>query len=173
MSDLPRLNLELKVPCTDLATARQQAVACGARPHAVQQQRDTYFVAPHGRLKLRVATGEPALLIGYHRPDTPDQRQSDYRLVPVADPDLLRATLADALGLRGEVLKEREILLWRNVRIHLDRVAGLGSFVEFEAVLRSPAELPAASTDLAALTRALGLDPTAAVAGSYVDLLGL
>jgi len=33
------------------------------------------------------------------------------------------------------VSKRREIYLWHNVRIHLDAVTGLGSFVEFEAVL--------------------------------------
>jgi adenylate cyclase class IV len=40
-----------------------------------------------------------------------------------------------ALGSRGEVGKRREVWHWFNVRIHLDEVEGLGSFVEFEAVL--------------------------------------
>jgi adenylate cyclase class IV len=32
------------------------------------------------------------------------------------------------------VAKERRLLLWRGVRIHLDRVERLGDFVELEAL---------------------------------------
>ncbi|MGK3856667.1 class IV adenylate cyclase, partial [Enterococcus faecium] len=82
-----------------------------------------------GRLKLREIDGQAAVLIWYDRPDHDAARLSKYHLVPVADPAALKAALTDALGVRGEVRKRREIYLWHNVRIHLDEVAGLGSFL--------------------------------------------
>ncbi len=37
------------------------------------------------------------------------------------------------------VAKRRHLFLWEGVRIHLDEVEELGTFIEFEAVLESPA----------------------------------
>ena len=53
--------------------------------------------------------------------------------VTALDPDP-KALLAEILGVYRVVEKEREIFLVENVRIHLDRVKGLGTFLELEAV---------------------------------------
>ena len=45
------------------------------------------------------------------------------------------APLAAALGIRTVVRKQRTVYLHKNVRIHLDAVDGLGTFLEFEAVM--------------------------------------
>jgi predicted adenylyl cyclase CyaB len=45
--------------------------------------------------------------------------------------------LASALGIMAEVRKERTLLMRGNIRLHLDRVEGLGDFGEIEAVLES------------------------------------
>ena len=44
------------------------------------------------------------------------------------------AALSETLGVDVVVEKRRHLLLWKTVRIHLDEVTGLGSFVELEAV---------------------------------------
>ena len=131
----PRRNVELKARCADLAAARGVVQQLGARAAGVEVQADTYFRVGHGRLKLREIEGQSAVLIWYARPDADQARISSYYLVPVPEPEALKAALAAALGVRGEVRKRRTIYLWHNVRIHLDKVAGLGNFVEFEAVL--------------------------------------
>jgi adenylate cyclase class IV len=169
----PRRNVELKARCRDVAVARAAAIEVGAAPAGVLEQADTYFRVPHGRLKLRETAGRPAELIQYARPDHPDARGSDYQLVPAPDPAGLKAALAAALGVRGEVRKRRELLLWRNVRIHLDDVAGLGTFLEFEAVLSAADDEPTAREWLAILTDALRVAPADRVSQSYADLLGL
>src|SRR5262249_28670610 len=128
-------------------------------------------VAPHGRLKLREIAGEPAVLIWYSRPDVGTARFSDYVLCPVTDVATLKAALASAMGVRCEVRKRREILLWHNVRIHLDEVAQLGTFVEFEAVLGPGDDEPTAHARLAQLTEAMGLQEEERIAGAYADLL--
>jgi adenylate cyclase class 2 len=137
-------NLELKARCADLAAARAAVLRLRARSTEPLLQIDTYFPVPSGRLKLRWTRGQAAQLIWYDRPDQSKARISRYSLVPVTDAEGLKAALTAALGVRGEVRKQREVWWWHNVRIHLDEVAGLGQFVEFEAVL-SPDETEAAS----------------------------
>jgi adenylate cyclase class IV len=55
----------------------------------------------------------------------------------------------------------------------VDEVAGLGSFVEFEAVITSSAEEVAAPAQLDELRRFLQIAPGDILAPSYADLLGL
>ncbi len=137
-----RRNLELKAVDPDPAATRAAALAHGAEEAGVLRQRDTYFHAVQGRLKLREVEGATAELIAYARADREGPKVSTYRIVPVFDPEALSAALHDALGTRVVVEKERTLLLWRTVRIHLDRVAHLGSFLELEAVA-GPGGIPA------------------------------
>jgi adenylate cyclase, class 2 len=166
-------NLELKACCANLEACRQALSRLGIRLHQVELQTDTYFHISNGRLKLREIEGLTAALIWYERPDSEVERISLYHLARVADPDAMKALLAPALGVRGQVSKRREIYLWHNVRIHLDEVAGLGSFVEFEAVLGPEDDEATAHRRLEHLTRALQLDPSDYRGKSYADLLEL
>ena len=173
MSDVdPRRNLELKARLPDLDTAREAVRQIGARPGSTERQTDTYFLVPHGRLKLRQIEGQPALLIAYHRPDISGVRSCDYHLLAVDDPAAIRALLATCLGERGQVRKCREIWFWHNVRIHLDDVADLGSFIEFEAVLSQIDDEPTSQARLDRLCEVVSIDPSAALAPAYADLLG-
>jgi adenylate cyclase class 2 len=96
---------------------------------------------------------------------------SNYHLVPVLDPDATAAALADALGVRAVVEKARRLLLWRNVRIHLDTVAHLGNFVELEAVSDTPGGLVAEEAKITELRAALDIIDDRLVARGYADLL--
>ena len=173
----PARNIELKCRCGDLSAARAAALSLSPRDGGTVRQVDTYFPVPHGRLKLREIVGGGPIasrseLIWYDRADAAQSRRSDYRLTPVSHPADLRAALAAALGVRGEVRKTRHLLLWHNVRIHLDAVDGLGSFVEFEAVM-SPGETEAdGHRRLDDLCRAMSVPPADYLTGSYSDLLG-
>ena len=169
----PRRNLERKVRHADLEAARAALQAMGARHEGVQHQTDTYFHARAGRLKLRQIEGQEAVLIWYDRPEDAEVRTSRYYLVPVPDPALLLTALAGALGLRGEVRKRRDVWHWHNVRVHLDEVEGLGTFVEFEAVL-APGEAEAVSQErLKELSARLALRPEDTLRASYAELLGM
>jgi adenylate cyclase class IV len=169
----PHRNLELKARCADLATARETVVRLGARPAGVLVQTDTYFRVPNGRMKLRCIEGEADELIGYDRADQGGSRISRYHRVPVTDADGVKAALTAALGVRGEVHKRRELCLWHNVRIHLDEVAGLGLFVEFEAVLSADETEATARERLEQLSRELKIGPGDTFGGSYADMLGI
>ncbi len=131
----PSCNIELKARLACLDSARQVAKSLADSQLADQHQIDTYFHCRDGRLKLREIVGERAELIAYQRPNDSGPKASNYFVLPVAEPDRFKEALATTLGIRSRVEKHREIYLHRNVRIHLDRVAGLGEFLEFEAVL--------------------------------------
>ena len=134
-------NLEIKAIDPDPQATLQAALSFGAEDQGVTAQRDTYFHAVTGRLKLREAPPRPAELIAYARAELAGPKVSHYRIVPVADHLALIDALTDSLGVRCVVEKARRLLRWRNVRIHLDRVAGLGDFVELEAIATTPGGL--------------------------------
>ena len=69
------------------------------------------------------------------------------------------------------VRKRREILLWDNVRIHLDEVDGLGTFLELEAVVDERHDEATCHAQVARLMPALGLAESDLIAASYADLL--
>jgi homotetrameric cytidine deaminase len=162
-------NIELKARLRDPADVLARALALGAVDQGVLSQRDTYFPARHGRLKLREIAGEAAELIAYSRADADGAARSDYVRVP-ADPELA-AALDTALGTRVVVAKQRRLLLFENVRIHLDEVEGLGAFLEFEAVLGPADTAEAGESKLARLQHELGIADADRVAIGYADLL--
>ena len=87
------------------------------------------------------------------------------------DPAALKAALDEALGTLVVVDKERRLLLWEGVRIHLDTVQGLGSFLELEGVAPEGSDLSGEHEKVARLSEALGLDETRILADSYSDRL--
>ena len=169
----PRRNIELKARCRDLARAAAVAQQIGATRTGELRQCDVYFHVPQGRLKLRETDGRPAELIAYARPDSPDFRDSNYHLVAIPDPAAAKVALASVLGVRGEVRKVRQLWMYHNVRIHLDDVAGLGTFLEFEAVISADADEAVSRQRLETLAAALGVRGEDRIAVSYSDLAGL
>jgi predicted adenylyl cyclase CyaB len=111
-----------------------------------------------------------AVLIAYARPDDAGSRFSDYLLSPVAESATMRAVLAHALGERVVVEKRRVFYRYGQTRIHFDRVAALGTFVELETLMDEDSEA-AAIAEHQAVIDLLGLDTFPVVAASYSDLL--
>ena len=126
---------------------------------------------PDGRLKLREQDPGGAVLIQYRRDDRPEARESRYRLVEVGDPEAARTALDEALGTLAVVQKERRLLLWEGVRIHLDTVQGLGSFVELEGVAPEGSDLSGEHGRVAQLAEALGITEDRILPDSYSDLV--
>ncbi len=173
----PHRNLELKVRLTPggLAEVRERVLALGVTV-SCQYQVDRYFAVPDGRLKLRAIAydTEPARaeLIAYRRPDEDGSRWSAYRLTPIDSrvADDLAATLAHVLSLMVEVRKRRDIAIWRQTRLHLDEVEGLGPFVELETVIAGQSDAVAEAEHRDAIER-LGLAAWPVEPGSYSDIL--
>jgi adenylate cyclase, class 2 len=142
----------------------------GAEAQGVLVQCDTYFQTQSGRLKLR-EEGAVAWLISYERADLAGQRESRYRIIEVAQAPELRAALSETLGVKVEVRKERRLFLWQgNVRIHLDKVDGLGDFIEFEAIVGPDSDLKREQAQVAKLREEFVIGDAALIGGSYCDL---
>lgn len=177
VSAQPRRNLELKVRLTPagLAEVRRVVDALGVAVSG-QAQVDRYFTVPEGRLKLRVIAYDTeaarAELIAYRRPDEDGSRWSAYRIVPIdaGHADDLAATLGLVLPPLVEVRKRRDIAIWRETRIHLDQVEGLGPFVELETVVSGQSDAVAEAEHREVIER-LGLEAWPVEPGSYSDIL--
>jgi len=97
---------------------------------------------------------------------------SDYHRAPAQEPDTLREVLTRSLGVRATVRKWRAVFLVGHTRIHLDDVDGLGSFIEFEVVLRDGQSVAEGERIAASLMDALSVSPADLIPHAYVDLLG-
>jgi predicted adenylyl cyclase CyaB len=133
---MKRLNFEFKAQLRDEAHVRATLKRLRARSVGTDHQIDTYFHVPAGRLKLREGRIENALIF-YRRTDSARGRRSSVEIMLLPRRNSVRVILSSALGVLAVVDKSREIFFVGNVKIHLDRVRGLGKFVEVEAITRS------------------------------------
>ncbi len=161
---MPR-NVEVKVRAHDLDSLATRAKAMGAEERGVLRQVDTYFKA-EGRLKLREMDAS-AELIRYSRPDVSGLRTSNYTIMPVADPESVKRTHEITIV----VAKTRTLLMLGRTRVHLDRVEGLGDFLELEVMLSDGEDEANGRREAEAILRSLGIAEAERVAGSYSDLL--
>jgi predicted adenylyl cyclase CyaB len=168
-----RTNLEIKARCADLDAARERAAALATRCLGVDRQTDTYFVTERGRLKLRESSLSGGQLVPYLRPNQHGPKRARYAVIPVEEPESVKALLTEILGIHRVVRKVREVWLHENVRIHLDEVEGLGSFIELEAVYDgAPESLPAEQRKVRFLMDRLEIREEDLVDVSYEGLLG-
>ena len=98
-------------------------------------------------------------------------KQSLYTVVPTSTPRELRKLLADSLGETVVVRKTRALYLVGSTRIHLDRVEGLGEFMEVEVVLEEGQRAEQGGEIAADLLRRFGIGEADLVATAYADLL--
>jgi adenylate cyclase class IV len=168
---MPR-NIEIKARADagiEALLPRARALADGP-PQAIAQD-DTFFPCANGRLKLRDFGDGTGELIQYERADATGPKTSTYVRSPTTSPQTLREALTRALGQIGRVRKQRTLLLAGRTRIHLDRVEGLGDFVELEVVLADDEAESEGLAEAHRLMQALGIAPGELLAGAYLDLL--
>jgi adenylate cyclase class 2 len=148
-----------------------RCLALGAEDHGEIYQRDTYFDVPRGGLKLREERPGRPHLIQFERPNQLQQRESRYRIVPINDAQGLSAALEAAVGIRVVVAKRRRLRIWRDVRIHLDEVDGLGTFIELEAVAPPESDLVHERALIVGLREAFAIGDDRLVEVGYADQL--
>ncbi len=163
-------NLEAKFRIDDAIQTHRRAEAIGFSMRGTLEQRDTFFGVAHGKLKLR-EQADGSALIHYGRIHEGALEVSDYEIVPVADPVSLHAMLAAALGVVAEVRKQRILLMRRNVRLHLDRIDGLGYFGEIEAVIAAAETPELYRVEVRDILAALEIDPKDLITKSYFELM--
>lgn len=164
-------NIEIKARLADIdATLALARPLADGEPQLIAQD-DTFFNAARGRLKLRAFADGRGELIYYERPDQAGPKTSFYVLSPTASPDTLREALTLAHGQIGRVRKLRTLLLAGRTRIHLDRVEGLGDFMELEVVLADDEPMQDGVAEAHALMARLGIAADQLIDVAYLDLL--
>ncbi len=126
-------NIEFKAKANNIDALEEKLQTLHPRFVGLDHQIDTYYDVTKGRLKLREGNIENAL-IWYERSNFAGAKQSDILLYKHAPDNDLKAILEKLHGIKVVVDKKRKIYFVDNVKFHFDRVEGLGTFVEVEAI---------------------------------------
>lgn len=164
-------NIEIKARIPSAESLEPMVAGLASEGPIEIRQDDTFFVCPSGRLKLRTFEDGKGELIFYRRSDEAGPKESFYLRVAVDQPDTMREVLGTAYGFAARVEKHRILYLAGRTRIHLDRVRGLGTFLELEVVLREDEQLADGEAEARRIMRLLAIDPSQLVELSYGDLL--
>ena len=164
-------NVEIKARIDSVEALAQRVAPLATGGPTVLRQDDTFFHCETGRLKLRAFDADQGELIFYRRPDTRGPRESFYLRTPTPAPDTLRTSLTLAYGAAGRVVKQRVLYWIGRTRVHLDRVEGLGEFLELEVVLDEDEDAEVGVAEANRLMALLGVTNAQLVDRAYVDLM--
>jgi predicted adenylyl cyclase CyaB len=163
-------NIEIKARVGSLVEVAKRAASIADQGPIELYQDDTFFASPNGRLKLRTFPDNQGDLIFYQRSDATGPKTSHYFISKTVEADRLGQVMSLALPVVGRVRKQRTLYLVGRTRVHLDRVEGLGEFVELEVVLADGESADIGTAQAHALLEQLGITQQQLVAGAYVDL---
>lgn len=133
------LEIEIKAWCEGLDEARRRITAMGGKAVKSIQERDLYFNHPSRDFAvtdeaLRIRREAAKNFLTYKGPKIGVRSKTRVEEeVEVRDFETMKAILVHLGFLEVlQVIKEREILRLNDITICLDRLAGLGEFVELE-----------------------------------------
>ncbi|MCI0556350.1 MAG: CYTH domain-containing protein [Anaerolineae bacterium] len=164
-------NIEFKAFVGEADIVSANCERLGAKLIRDHLQTDTYYLVPHGRLKLRESNKFGRCLIEYHRRDLPQARESEYTILDVdhnAEPYL--KVLDRVLDHLVIVTKRRRTYLLGASLINVDIVEGLGQFVEVEVQIEKCESTSQAQREAERLRKALGVNPADMISFSYAEL---
>lgn len=130
---MPILNFEFKAKTNELDNLEKKLLGLNPKFIGEDNQTDTYFNVPTGRLKLREGNIENALIY-YERQNTSGAKQSDILLYRHTPDKTLKDILIKLYGIKVIVEKKRKIYFIENVKFHFDTVGELGTFIEVESI---------------------------------------
>lgn len=104
------LNIEFKAKCNDLHEKEQKLQTLNPQFIGIDEQTDTYFNVPDGRLKLREGNIENALIF-YKREDIAGDKASHVILYKHLPDINLKTILQTAYGVKISVAKKEKFTL--------------------------------------------------------------
>jgi predicted adenylyl cyclase CyaB len=167
----PNRNVEIKARIENVAALTPRVAALASEGPLEIAQDDTFFNCVTGRLKLRAFSNDLGELIFYRRVNQAGPKESFYLRSPTTSPETLRESLSLAYGQIGRIRKYRTLFLVGRTRVHLDRVEGLGHFLELEVVLVDHESADSGIREARELMDHLGIEESQLIEGSYLDLM--
>ncbi|MDV0446879.1 hypothetical protein MsAg5_07420 [Methanosarcinaceae archaeon Ag5] len=171
------IEVEVKVKA-DHTVVKQAILDMGAVFSGVEEQSDAYFNSPSRdfaktdeALRVRLVNG--AGEITYKGPKMDKVSKTRIEFNSPADAETMKSILL-ALGFfeSGFVSKRREIYKLGDFVIGLDRVAGLGDYMEVETDVSSestPDEIKKATDKIFQFLKSLGIEKDASIKQSYLE----
>jgi len=164
-------NIEIKARIESVALLTPRVAELASEGPLEIAQDDTFFACDTGRLKLRAFSNDSGELIFYQRVNQTGPKESFYLRSPTTSPENLRESLSLAYGQIGRIRKYRTLFLVGRTRVHLDRVEGLGHFLELEVMLVDDEPVEHGVREASDLMEQLGIQPSQLVEGAYLDLI--
>src|SRR3954468_23920419 len=164
-------NIEIKARIENVATMTPKVAELASEGPLEIAQDDTFFASDTGRLKLRAFSNDAGELIFYQRANQSGPKESFYLRSPTSSPGILRESLSLAYGQIGRIRKYRTLFLVGRTRVHLDRVEGLGHFLELEVMLVGDEPAEQGIREAGELMDQLGIQPAQLIEGAYLDLM--
>jgi len=169
---MPR-NIEIKAVIRDIDRTISKAIELSDNAEVGIEQHDIFFKAEDGRLKLRIFKDGAAELILYKRPDVLGPKLSTYDKVSLNSviAESITNILSQSIGVLGVVRKTRLLYIVGQTRIHIDKVNGLGNFIELEVMLEEDQDIETGQKIADDLMQALSIKKEDLIAKAYIDLL--
>jgi adenylate cyclase class IV len=164
-------NVEIKARVENVALLQPTVATLASEGPLEIAQDDTFFRCDNGRLKLRAFSLDSGELIFYRRTNQRGPKESFFLRSPTSSPETLRESLSLAYGQIGRIRKYRTLYLVGRTRVHLDRVEGLGHFLELEVMLVGDEPAETGVREAHELMDQLGVQPDQLIEGAYLDLM--
>lgn len=160
-------NLELKLKINSIAIIEKMILNLNIGYNSEFFQEDIYYHFNKGLLKVRIE-GNEKFLIFYLRDEKKKDRWSNYSILKLTE-EKYRKFLDKSYNEVIRVKKTRKLFIYKNTRIHLDRVDKLGEFLELETVVNQ--DDVSAKMEFDEVVTHLNLDLSKQINDSYKNML--
>jgi len=162
--------VEIKAKVKNLNKLRKKLKEFNAKRIGIFKQVDFYFKVPVGRLKIRKVNETSVKLIYYEREDIPKPKKCRAFILDISDEiaNIIFRVLEEWKDV--VVSKIREVYNLTGVKIHLDFVNNLGSFLEFELEV-DPKKVTEAKLRLLNLLKKFDVKKSSMESFSYSDMI--
>ncbi|XP_034257039.1 uncharacterized protein LOC117654484 [Thrips palmi] len=165
---MPR-NVEIKAVIKNFASFLLKAEELSGSAGKTFKQVDTFFQVPNGRLKFREEEGRTPQLVFYDRPDEEGPKLSNFECCELPVGTNLVSVLSQAINVKGVLKKSRTLCMIGQTRVHIDRVEGLGDFMELEVQLTEEQTVEEGDRIAKDLMEKLGVSKDDLIQGAYMD----
>jgi predicted adenylyl cyclase CyaB len=128
------LNFEVKTRISNFEEILKKIQNIGAVYKETMSQIDYYFKIGIEKEKIREINHHTMSLISYKRLEKGGRKDSNYDIKTLSLKQ--KKTLLEHKPLLCLVDKTRQLWMYKNTRIHIDNVVGLGNFMELETVVK-------------------------------------
>jgi adenylate cyclase class 2 len=162
------INFEIKIKIENLNDILGLIEKTDAVRKNDMHQTDYYLKTGTHKNKIREIEGGDIQIISYERLEKAGRKESKYNINIITKKD------KDKILSENKVLctvdKIRMLWIYKHTRIHVDKVVGLGSFLELETVIKDISSTEGLA-EFKEVLEILQIDPQKAIVGSYSDLL--